>query len=167
MLATRTTDGLFPIGAERELGLEEDVSLAPSRRKIGSEDRRQRDWLVVQGKEVVACDEGLDLHRPQAVPGRIVGWLQLGIAAERERDRLAVGVESPRGTAVALQRPQRALVIERVDEILAARLTQRHVEPEEAPLGAQCGDTLSLGGVEPVEDLRHGLSDYEARRRSN
>jgi hypothetical protein len=54
---------------------------------------------------------------------------------------------------------------ERVDQIFAACLAERDVEPKEAPLGAQCGDTLSLGGVEPVEDLRHGPSEYDSTRR--
>ena len=66
-----------------------------------------------------------------------------------------------------LRRAQRALGNpERVGQIVAARLAERDVEPEEAPLRAQCGDTLSLDGVEPVEHLGHGLSDYEANRRS-
>jgi hypothetical protein len=147
----------------------DDVSLAPSRRKIGSEDRRQRDSLVVQGQQVVVRNEDLNLHGPQAVPGLPLLRLTLDIAAKREDDGLAVSVEGPRGVAVgsAPQSAQRALVKpERGDQIFAARLAKRDVEPKEAPLGAQCGDTLSLGGVQPVEDLRHGPSDYEANRRS-
>ena len=78
-------------------------------------------------------------------------------------------MEGTRGVAVASapQSAQRALVNpERGDQIFAARLAERDVEPKEAPLGAQCGDTLSLGGVQRVEDLRHGLSGDEANRRS-
>jgi hypothetical protein len=39
-----------------------------------------------------------------------------------------------------------------------ARLGERRLEPDEAPLGAQGGDALPPAGVEFVEDLRHGLA---------
>ena len=42
-----------------------------------------------------------------------------------------------------------------VGQIVTARLPERDVEPEEASLGAQCSNALSLVGVEPVEDLCH------------
>jgi len=48
--------------------------------------------------------------------------------------------------------------VQRGREVVTARLAQRHIEPEEAPLRAQGGDTLSPSGVEFVEDLRHGLA---------
>ena len=77
---------------------------------------------------------------------------KLDIAAKRQDDGLSVSVERPRGVAAegAPQRACRALVNpERVDHIRAARLAERHVEPKEARLGSQRGDTLSLGGVDP------------------
>ena len=64
--------------------------------------------------------------------------------------------------ATTPQSAQRGLVDpERVGQIFAARLAKRDIEPKEASLGAQRGNPLSLGGVEPVENLRHKRSDYE------
>jgi hypothetical protein len=48
--------------------------------------------------------------------------------------------------------------MQRGDEIGAARLAERHVEPEEAILCAEAGDPLSRVRVEPVEDLCHRLA---------
>ena len=79
----------------------DDVSLAPSRREIGSEDRRQRDSLVVQRQQVVVRNEDLNRHGPQAVPGLLLLRLTLDIAAKREGDGLSVSVEGARGVAVA------------------------------------------------------------------
>ena len=74
----------------------DDVWLAPSGRKVGSEGRRQRDSLVVQRQQVVARDEDLNLHGPQAVPGLVLFLRRkLDIAAKREDDGLAVSVEGP------------------------------------------------------------------------
>jgi hypothetical protein len=143
--------------------------LLRSLREIGSYDRRQRDSLVVQRKQVVARDDDVDLDGPQTVPRRALFRLELDVAAKREDNGLSVSVEGPRGVAAASapQSAQRALRNpERLDQPFAARLAERDVQPEEAALGAQCGHTLSLGGAEPVEDLRHGLSGYEATRRS-
>jgi hypothetical protein len=58
------------------------------------------------------------------------------------------------------QRAKRALRnTQRLDEIVAAGLAERGVEPEEAALGAEGGDARLLGGIEPVEDVRHALAD--------
>jgi hypothetical protein len=140
---------------------------------VPAEDRERgppaASSLVVQGQQVVARNEDANLHGPQAVPGRLLLRLTLDVAAKREDDGLSVSVEGPRGAAAASapRSAQRALVNpERGDQIFAARLAERDVEPEEVALGAQCGHTLSLGGVEPVEDLGHGFSDHEANRRS-
>jgi hypothetical protein len=113
----------------------------------------------MQGRQVVARNEDANLHGPQAVPGLLLLRLTLDVAAKREDDGLSVSVEGPRGVAAASapRGAQRALVNpERGDQIFAARLAERYIEPEEALLGAQCGDTFSLGGVQPVEDLCHG-----------
>jgi len=48
--------------------------------------------------------------------------------------------------------------VQRGDEVIMARLGERRIEPEEAPLRAQGGDALTTAGVEFVEDLRHGLA---------
>src|SRR5215207_6703772 len=79
----------------------DDVSLAPSRRKIGGEHRWQRDSLVVQRQQVGARNEDLNLHGPQAVPGLFVPRPELEIAAKRKDDGLSVSVEGPRRAAVA------------------------------------------------------------------
>jgi hypothetical protein len=106
----------------------------------------------MQGRQVVARNEDANLHGPQAVPGLLLLRLTLDVAAKREDDGLSVSVEGPRGVAAA-SAPRGA---QRGDQIFAARLAERYIEPEEALLGAQCGDTFSLGGVQPVEDLCHG-----------
>jgi len=48
--------------------------------------------------------------------------------------------------------------VQRGREVVTARLAQRYIEPEEAPLRTQGGDALPLAGVECVEDLCHGLA---------
>jgi hypothetical protein len=84
------------------------------------------------------------------------------VAPEREDDRLPVGVERRRdaGVAGAPKSLDGAVgKVQRGDEIVAARLTQRDVEPEEAVLLSQRDDALALGVVETVENLGDGLAD--------
>lgn len=45
--------------------------------------------------------------------------------------------------------------VQRVDQIVEARLAQRSVKPEEVPTFAQRRHALSPFAMEPVEDLRH------------
>ena len=92
--------------------------------------------------------------------------LGLDVAAEREDQGLSV----PRATSVRRRcrrtRPEPQGTLgnpQRFDEILAARLAERDIEPEEAPFSAQSSDTLSLGDAESGEYLRHP-PDYGCRR---
>jgi hypothetical protein len=156
---------------ERVAGRMTQGPLAPIRREIGGERGRQRDPLVVQRQQVVPGDQDVDLDGAQAVARSLLLLLtfELDIAAKREDDGLGVDVEDPRGVAVALplQRPKRGLRDpERLHQIFATRLAERDVEPEEAPLCPQCGDALALGGMQPADYLRHGVSAYGPRRTS-
>ena len=84
--------------------------------------------------------------------------LHLDIAAEREDDGLSVGVEHARARDVAGTRQSLKGAFgnsQRFAQIITGRLAERDVEPVKGSLRAQCGDTFSLAGVEPVQDLRH------------
>ena len=87
--------------------------------------------------------------------------IRLGVAPEREDDRLPVGVERLRDIGVAAPKGPDGAVgnAQGLDEIVTARLTQRDVEPEEAVLLAQRDDALALGVVETEEHLGDGQAD--------
>jgi hypothetical protein len=71
-------------------------------------------------------------------------------------------VERPGGVGVGgtAQNPNRGLrQIERLAQFVKRRFDERDVEPEKTRPRAQASDTVSVGAVEPVEDLRHDLSD--------
>ncbi len=79
--------------------------------------------------------------------------LHRDIAAKREVDGLRVGADARPRFERALGNP------ERVDQLVAARLAERGVEPEEAPLSAQGGNPFYVAGGEPGQDLRHDSSE--------
>jgi hypothetical protein len=134
--------------------------LASSVREVRIEGGGQGVSFLVKRQEVVGGDHDVDVERSQAVCGLAGGRLGLDVAAEPEDDGFPIGVARPRGVAVsgggqgvrdALRNRQRH------DEVIETRLGERDVKPEEAPLRAQCGDALARGGVEPVEDVGHGV----------
>ena len=137
----------------------DDISSAALARQIRVERGGQGEPFLVKGQQVVAGDQDVDLERVQAVGGLAGRRMRPDIAAEREDDGLPIGLKRPRGGAVA-EFPKcahRALGNrQRGGHVIEARPVERDVEPEEATLRAQCGDPLSRGVVEPVEDLCHG-----------
>jgi len=73
---------------------------------------------------------------------------------------LLVGVEAADGPDLDGEPPEDGLL----GRSPAARLGQRRIEPEEAPLRAQGGDALTTNGVELLENLRRGLAAWSRRR---
>jgi hypothetical protein len=115
----------------------------------------------VKRRQVVARDHDPHLERSQPEGGVLGQRLGVDVAAEREGDRLPVGVEGPRGGCAlgARQSTKRPLGYrQRFDEIVVGRLAERGVDPEEAPLRAQRVDTRSLRRIEPVQDVCHALT---------
>lgn len=103
-------------------------------------------------QQKVAGDEDMDLERSQAVGGAVGLSVDPDVAPKRKDNRLFVGMEHPQrvGVAGAPQGPPRALGDpQRFDDIVSGRLTGAEIEPDEAALRTQRGDTLLLGGVEP------------------
>ena len=127
-------------------------------RKIDSEKRRERDPLVVKRQQVLTGHHDLDLNRSESVRSPLGRALHRDIAAKREVDGLRVGADARRAFERVLGNP------ERVDQLVAAGLAERGVDPEEAPLGAQRGNPFSVAGGEPGEYLGHDFSDYGRRR---
>jgi hypothetical protein len=80
------------------------------------------------------------------------GAVHRDIAAKREVNGLGVGTDARPTFERALGNPEGA------DQLVAARLAERGVEPEEAPLSAQGGNPCYVAGGEPGEDLRHDSS---------
>ena len=89
----------------------------------------------------------------ESVRGLLGRTLHRDIASEHKVDGLPVGVDARRTSNRPLGDP------ERVHQLFAARLAERGIQPEEAPLSAQCGNALSVAGVKPGQDLRHGPSE--------
>jgi hypothetical protein len=116
----------------------------------------------VKRQQVVARDHDAHLDWSQPVGGLVGRRLTLDVAPEREGDGLSVGVEHPHGVSVAGPRQSAKGALgntQRLDETVAARLTEGDVEPEEAALGPEGGDPRLLRRIEPGEDVRHALAD--------
>ena len=127
-------------------------------RKVDSQSSRERDPLVVKRQQVLTGHHDLDLNRSESVRSPLGRALHRDIAAKREVDGLRVGADARSAFERALGNP------ERVDQLVAAGLAARGVEPEEAPLGAQRGNPFSVAGGKPGEYLGHDFSDYGRRR---
>jgi hypothetical protein len=107
----------------------------------------------VKRQQVVTGHDDLDFNGSESVRG-LLGWTpRRDIAAEHKADGLPVGMDARRTSNRPLGDP------ERVDQLVAARLPERGVEPEEAPLSAQCGNPFSIAGGKPGQDLRHDASE--------
>ncbi len=97
----------------------------------------------------LAGDNDADLDGSASVRAPVGRALHRDLATKREVDGLRVRADA---------RPtfERALGYhERVDQLVAALLAERGVEPEDAPLSPQCGNPFSVAGGEPGRDLVH------------
>ncbi len=137
----------------------DDVLLAAPRRRVGIQHVRQRHCLLVDGEDVVAGDQDVDLERPQGLVDALRLVRLIEEAGEGEDHVLAVGVELARRRAVRLE-PQQPIerVIgdpERLSQGFAARLAHRDIDPEEASGLAERVDPLLLLGADSFDHLAH------------
>jgi hypothetical protein len=104
----------------------------------------------VKRQQVVAGHDDLDLDGCEPVGSLLGRTLHRDVATEHKVDGLPVGVDARWTSKRPLGDP------EHVHQLVAARLTERGIEPEKALLSAQCGNTFSVAGVKPGQHLRHG-----------
>ena len=131
----------------------DDVSLAALLRETGSEDRGQREPLLVKRQQVVARDHDAHLDWSQPVGGLVGRRPTLDVAPEREGDGLSVGVERPRGVSVTGPRQSAKGALgntQRLDETVAARSLSETSSQKKRPSARRAATRACCAGSSPL-----------------